>query len=72
MQLRKDKVKYMTQGREIKTKFYTREMAMEYFHLGRDRTMDLAREAGAVIRYGRRVLIDIEKCESYLRREYTE
>lgn len=62
----------MLKEKEKKTMFYTREMAMEYFHLGRDKTMALAREAGAVIKYGRRVLIDIEKCADYLQREYTE
>lgn len=52
--------------------FITKDMAIERYNLGRDRVMDLANEAGAVIRYGRRVLIDTEKCDSYLRREYTE
>lgn len=52
--------------------FITKEMAIERYNLGRDRVMDLANEAGAVIRYGRRVLIDTEKCDNYLRREYTE
>lgn len=52
--------------------FITKEQAVERYNLGRDRMMDLANEAGAVIRYGRRVLIDTVKCDEYLRREYTE
>lgn len=52
--------------------FITREQAVERYNLGNNRVMDLANEAGAVIKYGRRVLIDIEKCADYLRREYTE
>ena len=52
--------------------FITKDMAIERYNLGRDRVMDLANEAGAVIRYGRRVLIDTEKCDSYLRKQYGE
>ena len=52
--------------------FITKEQAEERYNLGRDRVMDLANEAGAVIRYGRRVLIDTVKCDEYLRREYSE
>ena len=52
--------------------FITKEQAVERYNLGRDRMMDLANEAGAVIRYGRRVLIDTVKCDEYLRREYSE
>lgn len=59
-------------GRSKDGVFITKEMAIERYNLGRDRVMQLAEEARAVIRYGRRVLIDTEKCDSYLRREYTE
>ena len=52
--------------------FITKEQAVERYNLGNNRVMDLANEAGAVIRYGRRVLIDTVKCDEYLRREYTE
>lgn len=52
--------------------FITKEMATERYNLGRDSVMQLAKEAEAIIRYGRRVLIDTEKCDSYLRKEYTE
>ena len=44
--------------------FITKEMATERYNLGRDSVMQLAKEAEAIIRYGRRVLIDTEKCDS--------
>lgn len=52
--------------------FVTKDMAAERYNLGVARVMDLAREAEAIIKYGRRVLIDTEKCDAYLRKEYTE
>lgn len=52
--------------------FITKEQAEERYNLGRDRMMDLARESGSIIHYGRRVLIDTVRCDEYLRREYSE
>lgn len=52
--------------------FLTVIQSQGYYNMDRAGVMKLAEEAGAVIRFGKRLRIDIEKCNEYLRRQYSD
>ena len=52
--------------------FLTDKQAQQRYNMSRAGVIRLAEEAEAIIRFGKRLRIDVEKCDSYLRREYTE
>lgn len=52
--------------------FLTDKQAQLRYNMSRAGVMQLAEEARAIIRFGKRLRIDVERCDNYLRREYTE
>lgn len=52
--------------------FVTVKIAMQEMNLCRSSVVNLAREAGALIRYGNCQRININKLKSYFIKEYTE
>lgn len=58
--------------RNDNARFVTTDIARERYNLCREKLIKLAREAGALIKYGRTVRIDVEKLDSYFVREYAE
>lgn len=41
---------------------------MEYLSIGRNNAMKIGKESGSIVRYGRRVLYDRERIDSYIER----
>jgi len=62
----------ITRCRDENGLFLTDKQAQLRYNMSRAGVMRLAEEAEAIIRFGKRLRIDVEKCDSYLRREYTE
>lgn len=62
----------ITRCRDENGLFLTDKQAQQRYNMSRAGVMRLAEEAKAIIRFGKRLRIDVEKCDSYLRREYTE
>jgi len=58
--------------RDENSLFLTDKHAQARYNMSRAGVMRLADEAQAIIRFGKRLRIDVEKCDSYLRKEYTE
>ena len=52
--------------------FLTDKQGQARYNMSRAGVIQLAKEAGAIIRFGKRLRIDVVKCDSYLCREYTE
>lgn len=53
-------------------RFVTPEMAKGRYNLCRKNIIKLAKESGALVKYGRAVRIDVEKMDAYLIDEYAE
>lgn len=47
-------------------------MAVKRYNMCREKVIALAKEAEAYIKYGNVILINAEKCDEYLVKEYTE
>lgn len=58
--------------RNDNARFVTAAMATGRYNLCKENVLKLAKEAGALIRYGRNVRIDVEKLDAYFVREYAE
>ena len=63
---------YKPKNRDEEGVFITDMQAQRRYNMCREGVMKLAEEAGAIIRFGRRLRIDTVKCDAYLRKEYAE
>ena len=52
--------------------FITVEMAKSRYNLCKEKIMQLAKESGALIRFGRTVRINVKKLDDYFIKQYTE
>lgn len=60
-----------TKARNPQGIFVTAEAAMQAFNMSRNGINELAKEANAIIHFGKRCRYDLQKMEIYLRSEYT-
>lgn len=58
--------------RNNNARFVTPEMAKRRYNLCRENIIKLAKESGALVKYGRSVRVDVEKMDAYLINEYAE
>ena len=52
--------------------FITVEMAKSRYNLCKEKIVQLAKESGALIRYGRTTRVNVKKLDDYFIKEYTE
>lgn len=61
-----------TSSKDDNAPFITLEQMKNRYNMGYEKVTQLAREAGAVIKYGKAVRYDREKIDAYLAKEYSE
>lgn len=59
-------------NRNDEARFITPTMAMSRYNLCRNIIIEIAREANALIKYGRTVRIDTKKFDDYFTSQYSE
>ena len=59
-------------NRNEEARFITPEMAKSKYNLSRKLIVEIARESGSLIKYGRTVRIDTKKFDEYFTSQYSE
>lgn len=60
------------QNRNANARYVTMDIAVTRYNMCANKVRELAKEAGAMIKYGRLTRFDVEKMDSFLETECTE